>query len=174
MGMFGPFTEATAYKEDGSLDYKKMIENTKECLEKGVEVVCEGSFAYYGHYCAVDILRKVKGGYELYEVKNSPAVSEQFVKDIGFQRYIVTRCGVRIKKCFVVYHGENEESPFEIEDVTEKAKEYSGFVNEHIWRLSKIKMQKDEPMVAMGEQCSEPYECWYCEYCKKQVAPCTI
>lgn len=167
MGLFGPYVEVTTYKENGWLDYTAMIEKTKECLEDGTAVICEGSFSNYGNYCAVDILRKVDGGYEMYEVKDSPTVQEQFIKDIAFQRYLALRCGVKIIKCFIIYHGSNEEQPYEIEEVTAKAKEYSRWVDENIWRLAKLKKQDEEPQVDMGNQCNEPYECWYCTYCKK-------
>ena len=39
MGCFGEYTEVTAYKPDGSLDFTKMIKNTKECIEKSEAIV---------------------------------------------------------------------------------------------------------------------------------------
>ena len=104
----------------------------------------------------------------MYEVKNCGTVEEQFVKDVGFQRYIVTRSGKRLKKCFIVYHGLDENNPFLIEDVSKKAKEYSETINDNIWRLGKIKSQADEVTMELGEQCSTPYECWYYGYCHKK------
>ncbi len=166
MYMFGEFVEVTTYKADGRLDYTAMIKKTQECLIGGTQVICEAAFSHYGHYCAVDILRKVGSRYEIYEVKNADCVEEQFVKDIGFQRFLLTSCGVRVSKCFVVYRGQDG-AEYSICEVTEQAKEYSKWVSENIWRLNKIKMQSDEPMVEMGEQCQVPYECWYCEYCKR-------
>ncbi len=166
MGMFGPYVEVTTLKENGWLDYSAMIEKTKECLENGTDVICEASFSNYGNYCAVDILRKTENGYEIYEVKNSPSMEEQFIKDVGFQRYLALRCGVKITKCFIVYHGENEEQPFVIEEVTAKAKAYYNEISENIWRLAKIKKQDEEPDIKPGEQCDCPYECWYWKYCR--------
>lgn len=167
MGIFGEYVETTAYKEKGRLDFAKMLEKTQECLRDGTLVICEAAFRYYGNYCAVDILRKVEGGYELYEVKDSGEVKAQFIKDIGFQRYILTRCGIRLKKCCIIYHGAEEQNPFVIVDVSARAKEYSDTVNDNIWRLGKIKFQKEEVMQEPGEQCMEPYVCWYYDYCHK-------
>ena len=167
MGMFGEYVETTAFKENRKLDFAKMLEKTQECLRNGTPVICEAAFRYYGNYCAVDILRKVGEGYELYEVKNSSGVSEQFIKDVGFQRYILIRCGIRLKKCCIVYHGEDEANPYVIEDVSEKAKAFSETVNDNIWRLGKIKFQKEEVMQEPGSQCKEPYECWYYDYCHR-------
>ena len=157
----------TSYKMDGSLDYKAMIEKTKSCLDTGVGVICEAAFSAYGNYCAVDILKKVGGRYEIYEVKNSSSVDEQFIKDLAFQRYILLCSGVRISKCFVIYASSGEDK-FAIEEVTDRVKAYADWVKENIWRLSKIKSQPCEPQMLMGEQCQKPYECWYCEYCKRE------
>ena len=62
MGLFGDFTEVTAFKEDGKLDLSRMQELTKECIANGIENICEASFNYDGLYCAVDILRKENSG----------------------------------------------------------------------------------------------------------------
>ena len=58
MGVFGAFTETTCYREDGRLHFAKMIEKTKELLQKNERVICEGSFSWYGNFCAADILKK--------------------------------------------------------------------------------------------------------------------
>ena len=86
MGMFGPYVETTTYKADGKLNYTAMIEKTKECLLDGTLNICEAAFSYYNNYCAVDILRKVDNGYEIYEVKDSPEVKTQFVKEVPPQK----------------------------------------------------------------------------------------
>ena len=72
MGMFGAFEEMTVLKENGRLNYTAMIKRTQDALEREVENICEASFSYYLNFCAVDILRKFPGGYEIYEVKNCP------------------------------------------------------------------------------------------------------
>ena len=69
MGLFGDFKEVTAKNADDSLDINKMIELTQQYMAEGVENICEASFNYEGNYCAVDILRKEKGGWAIYEVK---------------------------------------------------------------------------------------------------------
>lgn len=167
MGMFGEYVEVTALKEDGRLDYSRMIKDTKAYIESGESVICEAAFSYCGHYCAVDILRKADRGYEIYEVKNSPELTEQHLKDVGFQRYVVTRCGVRVLRCFVVLPGEDGED-YRIVNVSAPAKEYSEWVRGNVFELNKIKMQKQEVFVETGLQCSQPYECWYYEYCHSE------
>ena len=79
MGLFGDFKEAHAEKADGSLDLSKMVEQTRQWMDEGVENICEASFICEGGYCAVDILRKTPGGWAIYEVKSTsfPEPNEQ-------------------------------------------------------------------------------------------------
>ena len=76
----------------------------------------------------------------------------------------ILRNGVR-GEVFLNSHGEIY--PYVIEDVSEKAKAFSETVNDNIWRLGKIKFQKEEVMQEPGSQCKEPYECWYYDYCHR-------
>lgn len=165
MGMFGPFIELTAVKDDGRPDYARRIKDTKEYIESGEPVLCEAAFSYCGHYCAVDILRKTESGYEIYEVKSSEELQQQHLKDVGFQRFIVTRCGVKVVRCFVVLPGEDGGEQYRVINVSAPAREYSEWVKQNIWELNKIKLQKEEVFVPTGSQCSFPYECWYYGYC---------
>ena len=166
MAMFGDYEEMTVYRPGTRIpDKKKMLANTQRHLQLGTPVICEAAFSNYNNYCAVDILRKTGTGYDFYEVKNAPEVRDQFIKDAGFQHYIIARCGLSIGRIFIVTHGEDEEDPFVINDVTEEAKGYASWINENIWALNRMQKEREEPTVPVGDQCSEPYECWYYHYC---------
>ena len=92
MGMFGPYEEMTVYRPGTTIpDKKAMLARTAEHMEKGTLVICEAAFSNYNNYCAVDILRKRGSVYDMYEVKNAPELHGQFVKDAGFQYYILKR-----------------------------------------------------------------------------------
>lgn len=166
MSMFGDYEEMTVYQPGTTYpDTKAMVAKTLEHLEKGTSVICEAAFIYYNNYCALDILRKTSTGYDIYEVKNAPAVYDQFVRDVGFQYYIVSRCKVKIGNIYIVTHGNDEDNPFVINDVTEQAKAYAKWVNDNIWDLNRMQKEPEEVQVEVGEQCSKPYECWYYKYC---------
>ena len=166
MSMFGDYEEMTVYQPGTTYpDTKAMVAKTLEHLDKGTPVICEAAFIYYNNYCALDILRKTSTGYDIYEVKNAPAVYDQFVRDVGFQYYIVSRCKVKIGNIYIVTHGNDEENPFVINDVTEQAKAYAKWVNDNIWDLNRMQKEPEEVQVEVGEQCSKPYECWYYKYC---------
>lgn len=166
MAMFGDYEEMTVYQPGTSYpDTKAMVAKTLEHLDKGTPVICEAAFIYYNNYCALDILRKTSTGYDIYEVKNATAVYDQFVRDVGFQYYIVSRCKVKIGNIYIVTHGNDEENPFVINDVTEQAKAYAKWVNDNIWDLNRMQKEPEEVQVEVGDQCSKPYECWYYKYC---------
>ena len=167
MAMFGEFEEMTAYIPNTTYpDKRKMVRNTQDAIRRGVENICEAAFEHDGNYCAVDILHKVEDGvWELYEVKDSPEVKPQFVRDAGFQAWVLDKCGIVLDGVFVVYHYDDEADPFEAVDVTDEAIEFAHIVDENIGRLHDVKASEEEIMTPMGEQCSSPYECWYCAYC---------
>lgn len=166
MGMFGPYEEMTVYRPGTTIpDKKAMIANTQDAMARGVEVICEAAFSNYNNYCAVDILHKTETGYDFYEVKNAPAVYPQFIKDAGFQYYIIAWCKVNIGKIYIVIHGPDENDPFVPVEVTEEAKSYYSWINDHIWNLNRMQKQPEEVAMEPGEQCCNPYECWYYGYC---------
>ena len=179
MGIFGAYVETTAFKEDGRLDYARMIARTQELLQSGENVVCEAAFTWYGNYCAADILKKEDGGYALYEVKNADAVRREFIVDLGFQRLILKKCGVKLTSCSLVLRGDTPQTAgtgerfivhngttYKIADVTKQARIFERAAAERIFELGKLK-RKDAlcPPVGVGEHCETPYRCWYYEHC---------
>lgn len=166
MGMFGPFEEMTVYLPGTHIpDTKAMVQKTQEHMEAGTPVICEAAFSNYNNYCAVDILRKTEDGYDFYEVKNSPEVYPQFIKDAAFQYYIISRCKVRLGHVYIVIHGPDENDPFVPVDVTSEVKRLYKWINDHIWDLNRMQKQPEEIEIEPGEQCTRPYECWYYGYC---------
>ena len=164
MGIFGKFTETTAFREDGRLHYGAMIEKTTALLQAGEEVICEGAFTWYGNFCAADILRKEGDKYALYEVKNTWRVRDEFITDLGFQRLILRKCGVGISGCYLVLRGDEvpEDAPpdtcgktvqtiehdgflYRIVDVTKEARTAERIASDRIFELGKLK-RKDACM----------------------------
>lgn len=177
MGIFGPFVETTTVKEDGKLYFAEMIRKTQTLLSAGEKVVCEGSFSWYGNFCAADILKKDKDGYALYEVKNTDKPREEFFVDLGFQRLIIRKCGVKITSCNLVLRGDDNEgeiiehagAKYKIVNADKEAKRYEQLVSQRIFELGKLKRKDaDMPNLPTGEHCQHPYRCWYFEHCHKE------
>ena len=58
--------DVTSLKEDGELDVENMIGLTNRHLLMETETIAEASFSIDGLFCSVDLLHKVKDGYEIY------------------------------------------------------------------------------------------------------------
>jgi hypothetical protein len=163
MGYFGEFVEVTTRRADGRLDFAAMLQKTRDLLDEGVNVICEAAFSWYGNYCAADILRKVDGGYELYEVKNTLEPREEFLLDLGFQSFLLRKCGVPIVGKFLLLNdGSDGCKPVE---VTAQIPPYERMADRKIFPLARLKKQPNEPCVGVGEHCLKPYGCWYWAYC---------
>ena len=132
MGLFGDYKEAHAEKPDGGLDLAKMVEQTRQWMQEGVETICEASFTYdrehvvenvtlppdkpwftkwrESHYCAVDLLRKNGDGWDIYEVKSTSfpefngneAKLEKYAPDIAYQKWVLKKCGVKVTGTYLV------------------------------------------------------------------------
>ncbi|MBQ8295285.1 MAG: hypothetical protein IJX87_02490 [Clostridia bacterium] len=186
MGIFGPFVETTVLREDGRLYYAEMIRKTQALLQAGEPVICEASFTWYGNFCAADILKKEDGGYNLYEVKNTDSVRKEFITDLGFQRFLLRKCGVNILASKLVLRGDTEQGEqekqagqgcverikhndfvYKIVDVSSAVKRAERLVEKHIFEFGKLKRKDaDCPLINVGEHCDTPYACWYQGYCK--------
>ena len=175
MGMFGDFVEVTVLKEDNTPNVQKMIERTREEIEKGTNVICEASFDYNGLYCAVDILKKTKNGYAIYEVKSSSKVKREYVLDVAYQNYVVSKCGINVEGTYLVnlnsdyVRGERLElnQLFAIHDLSEEIQ--SEAVEENLKRAEEVVECENEPSVDLSENCKKPYDCPYWEYCTKHL-----
>ena len=84
-------------------DLSKMIEQTKQYIEKKPNIITEASFDYNKNFCSVDILKNDMDGLEIYEVKSSTAISDIYLDDISYQVYILLNLGYKVKKASIVY-----------------------------------------------------------------------
>ena len=189
MGIFGDYVETTILREDGRLYYAAMIEKTKTLLEQGERVICEGSFTWYGNFCAADILKKEGNGYTVYEVKNTFYVRDTFITDLGFQVFLLKKCGVKVNGAHLILRGDTPPAELEpdrfegqanyveqdgfryrIVDVSKEIKPFERLASDRIFELGKIK-KKDAcmPQIDVGEHCDCPYRCWYYEHCHKTL-----
>ncbi len=178
MGLFGEYVEATSYKPDGSLDLDRMKALTKQYLKEGKENICEASFDYRGLYCAVDILKKNGDGYDLYEVKSSTSPDKHvYIVDTSYQRYVLEKCGVRVKKVYLVtidtsyvFDGVLDlKKLFKITDVTASVDEEIGGVEDALREAEKVMKCRDEPKVGLSMACHKPYACAFFDYCTRDL-----
>ena len=184
-GLLGDYVDVSTKKEDGKLDLPAMIGKTKECIEGGVENICEAAFNYEGNYCAVDILHKTDEGYAIYEVKSSsfpefggkPAKLDKYVPDIAYQKWVLTQCGMNVTGTYLVclnsdYVREGEldvKRLFVINDMEEMiAGEYAQIEEKQAEALELVNSE-EEPEMDIWEGCNAPYACGFFKYCSRHL-----
>ncbi len=182
MGLFGDFTEVTAYNGD-TLDLPKMIENTQNEMEKGTPVICEASFDFNGLYCAVDILKKDGDSWSIYEVKSSSKHSYDkedkavYIADVAYQKYVLEHCGVKLNGTYLVningdyvFDGTLDISKlFTITDVSEAVATEEKNIPANLSIAERILNSPDEPDIDLSENCKNPYDCGFWKYCSRHV-----
>lgn len=140
------------------------------------KVIYEASFQYDGIFIKADILRKVRGGWELYEVKSSTKVEKVYYDDLAVQYYVATNTGLKITKAHLVhintaYLRKGKLDPqqlFTIVDLTEDILERQASVKKQIAAMKKM-VGGVEPEIPIGQYCYKPYECAFTGQCWKHV-----
>ena len=182
MGLFGDFTEVTAYNGE-KLDLSKMIENTKLEMGKGTPIICEASFDYNGLYCAVDILKKQDDGWAIYEVKSSTKHDDNqddkpvYIADIAYQKYVLENCGVKLTGTYLVcingdyvFDGTLDISKlFTVSDVAEAVAAEKKNIAANLSIAERLLNCSDEPDIDLSTNCKNPYLCGFWKYCSKHV-----
>ena len=178
MGLFGDFVEVTVKKPDGSLDLNKMKELTKQYIREGREIICEASFDYNGLYCAVDILRKTKNGYAMYEVKSSTHPDKYvYILDVCYQTYVLEKLGIHVDGVYIVtidsdyvFDGTLDiKKLFKITDVSALVEQEIGMVEDDLKLAEANLALKDEPKIDISCSCRDPYECACWNYCTREL-----
>lgn len=159
-------------------DHQVMVDITKKCLEDKKSIICEASFIYDGNYCAVDILKNDNDGVEIYEVKSSTEVKDIYIDDISYQTWVLKKCGLNVKKSFIVYvnsdyvkNGELDiHKYFNIEDVSTLL---DNDVESKVKELKEIINSDKEPDTLLSINCKKnklvSYDCPYFKYCTKDL-----
>ena len=99
--------DTTTYKEDGSLDIDNMIGLTNRYLLVDDITIAEASFSIDGLFCSVDLLHKAEDGYEIYEVKATTNVEKEHYIDAAFQKYVLSKRGIDVKRVFILHLDSN-------------------------------------------------------------------
>jgi uncharacterized protein DUF2779 len=159
---------------DNSLS--NQIKRTKIEIENGTKVIYEAAFSYDNVFVKVDILRKTKNGWEIYEVKGSTGIKDVYYDDVAIQYFVLKGSGLEISKTFLVHinnqyvrQGEIEvDKLFTIQDLSYDVIEKQAAIKNEIDKMRKM-LKSEEPNIDIGEYCTNPYDCDFCGYCWKHI-----
>lgn len=160
--------------EDSSLS--EQIAQTKAAIQSGARVLYEAAFRYDDLFIKADIMRLNRGKWEVHEVKASSEVKDVHLSDLAFQHHVISGSGVPVSKLFLVHidteyvrNGEIEpEKLFKIVDQTKEVSDLQSTIQINISELRKILSGKP-PVMDIGEQCSDPYDCDFRGHCWKHI-----
>lgn len=160
-------------------DFNKniMADKTKQLMESSSENIAEAAFYIDGLYCAVDILHKNGDGYDIVEVKSSTHVTDIYIEDMAFQYYVLSKCGIDVKRIFLMHldnsyvrHGELElEKLFALEEFSDEVKGKLQEVENNIKSIREYVSTDVEPERDIDLYCEIPYECAYYGYCSRHL-----
>lgn len=155
--------------------YNEQLNLTQAALTTS-KVIYEAAFIYNGVFVKADIMRKVRGGWELYEVKGSSKVKDIYLDDTAVQYHVITGSGVSITKAFVVHLNTDycrkgaldPDNLFTRHNVTDEVLKRQKGVKKEIVKQKRM-LKGAEPEIAIGSWCSAPYECDFTCHCWKDV-----
>ncbi len=162
-----------------NLKQQLWIDRTQQLYENNT--VYEAAFVNDDVFAAVDILEKTNTGHIAYEVKASTCITETFLRDCALQFYVINK-NCKLDDFFLIYIDETYlntvQIPLEeinstnvdinrlfiIESVLTRILPWQEYISDKI-KFCKSILKRGEPKIAMGEQCTNPYECMFKHYC---------
>lgn len=158
--------------------YQKSVLKTNEIIENGsADTIYEAAFQFDRVLILLDILAKVDGQWNAYEIKSSRQISETFLLDAALQYYVLKNSGIPVNRFFLVHLNGNYEfdgsldlaSLFTFVDVTDKISGLQDFVMSKIEEEKATIALKNSPKVEIGLHCNRPYSCDFIGHCWKNV-----
>jgi len=149
------------------LDFKENLNKTQELLKER-KPLFEASFLIDNTFSRPDILFPVGDDeWDVIEVKSGTKVKDVNIHDVSFQKYLYEKCGLKIRKCFLMhinnqYVRDGEIEPKELfvqSEITPEANSAMDGITKRIDNMLKIVNSKQCPKVDIGKHCKDPYEC---------------
>ncbi len=157
----------------GGIDLGK-IGDLKEQLVKTFELLSErkplfeASCSFENVYSRADILIPENADrWDIFEVKGSTQLKEEYIHDVAFQKYCFEKAGLKIGKCYLNYINNqyvrkgdiNPGELFKNTDITVEVEEILEEVGGRVKELLEIAARKSPPEIFIGKHCNEPYIC---------------
>lgn len=168
----GVLVEVTPGKFGAALD-------TTRSLLNSAKPIFEAGFSANGALAFADVMLphpKRQGSWHMLEVKSSTSVKDYHRLDAAIQAYVAKNSGVSLETISLahidnsfVYQGDGSYQGLLIEnDLTQEAKDREEEVERLIDAAQVIADAKEEPRLATGKYCQEPFECGFLKYCQSQ------
>jgi hypothetical protein len=155
--------------------FELMAKQTAELIDSGVDVIYEATFITGDLLVMADILVRDGACWDFYEVKSSTRVKPYHLHDAAFQWRVINE-QIALGKAHLV-HIDNRYQRTErldpqqllnIVDVTTSVTQMQADLEQNLQSMQAM-LQGDEPDIAIGMQCNNPFECDFKASCWQAV-----
>ena len=153
-------------------DFMKNLEETQKLMKKRNPLFEAGFKVEFSKgneiFSRVDVLVPIRTDeWDIVEVKMGTEVKDVNLEDVSFQKYVLEKAGIKIRKCFLMYINNKYVKEGEIEvselfvptEITEEIKEVGKGIDKRIENMFKVISAKEKPNICLGKYCHDPYEC---------------
>jgi len=144
---------------------QELLKKRKPLFEAGFKVDFDKENEIFSR---VDVLVPIRTDeWDIVEVKSGTKVKDVNLEDVSFQKYVLEKAGLKIRKCFLMHINNEYVHKGEIDvkelfvptDITEKVAEVEKGIEKRIENMFKIISAKKRPKICLGKYCKDPYEC---------------
>lgn len=147
-------------------------------LLRTAQPIFEAGFSANGALAFADVMLPVEdepGAWRMVEVKSSTGVKDYHHDDAAIQSYVARSAGVNLQSIALahidstwIYQGEqNYQGLLKENDLTAEAFSRTKEVEQWIAEARSVADQPGEPAIAIGEQCTSPFDCGFIGYCSR-------
>lgn len=142
---------------NGYGEYLSLTRRTKTAIDTGSKTIIQARFEAGEITCICDVIVRVDDNtFDLYEIKSSTSAKPEHEPDLAFQNEVLTRCGYKVNRVFVVHvdyeyirDGEVQAGGLcKISEVTEQVKKLEEDTQENIQKALAIAKCKDCPDIS--------------------------
>ena len=159
----------------------QQLSQTQDLLDKGSHTIYEATFSHVGVFIRADRTRTVQDGWKLYEVKSASDVKPHFPQDVAIQYFVLTGCGIPLRRAFLVHidtgyirRGEIDmRALFSMQDLTDEVRKKQADIPAELARMREV-LAAGLPEINIGPQCTDPYECDFKAHCWRHIPKYSI
>lgn len=154
------------------------VTDTQAVLAGEKRPVFEATLQAGGLLIRADLMLPDESGYRMVEVKSSTSVKDYHLTDAAIQAWVVQQAGIpltsvevaHIDNTFVYPGGGNYQGLFHYADIGDQISDMKNSVPDWI-KAAQETLAGEEPCIAAGDQCNNPFPCTFSGYCSPKNDP---
>jgi len=158
-------------------DFSASIAQTISLIKSGTTTIYEAAFSADGVMAALDILHHEGNERWAIEVKSSTGVKDYHLTDASLQYWVMKQSGfapdrfflMHIDNSYILGDGLDVTRFFKLADITDAVIDKQSWVNEKLKELRNVVSSPTEPIIDIGQHCSNPFGCDYMHHCWQHI-----